>query len=1073
MVASEAPVQADKSGDPSDPELLRLFVETGDRTALGEIFSRHAAAAFRIARAYLKNSADAEDAVQNGFVAMMQNAASYRGSGSVKSWAIGFVVNACQHKSRELARRKSREEAGSEIRKTSMSQATTRDPLTQSVADAVEKLSDHYRIPILLHYYEGLTSAEVAATLKIPENTIRSQLLRGVEQLRQSLGASHASVSAAVITTALASMPADTAPSSLTLALSRIAGGQALAVPAAAKAGLATKVLGVKLAAALVFASAAALIAWQSSNGARQRKAADTPVEIRDDTAPAPATKALDTNLTRILATKLDVAYRRDFLNEVLIDLNRRAGLKSGYPAAADRTHAITMESTAVSVEEILKKLSSECGLRMEYQGDTVLFWKNADEKQLARLLEAIGNADVVARRQAVYELAQLGDPRIYAALVKALDDSDDYAAAIALRELHDQHLTVLPFEKNAGVTAPLALKLFASPRFEALNRADLIDLIGATRDESTIDELCRQLLAGEYYPAKSAAAALAGLESPRVPERLMALPAQVKEDGQTSYAVVEAIGTRSDPISKKLLSELLKGPARQPALRMLAQRHNPEATGQLIAMLKDPETSDRYLVADALGETADAVAVDPLIAVLHDKDTEVRRSAISALGRLRQKRGLDAVVELLTDPDADIRLHAATALAEIRDARAFDVLAGLLKDPDMQRWTTALQYLGYLRDPRVVDTVLPLLHDKDNFLPVVAAETLATTRDTRVVDMLETLFETPDVRIQTSLAALGATADETIIDKLIALTASPNVNARVGAIFALGHCNSPKAMDVLLAKSSDSNPRIRAAVLHAQMRSPRAVTVAIAATHDKDGDVRVAAVCSLGGCLDPAAADALLALVNDRYPNVAFYLSGTLAGLKDPRAVDAILKLTHYPEPVNRSLAVDALAGKKSPAVTARLFELLEDTDANVQNSAASILGADVDPQTFEKLVALLKDTHSKARYAAFKAVWVRHKDLVAEKIPALLKDPDPMMRMAVAESIWLDDPQGTQTLIALLKETDARIRKRAASTLISLSPSPPEIAAALAEYRKAEAGPKPVPEKPVKPPQPPASDF
>jgi len=237
---------------PDDAALLKRFVERNDRQAMGILFSRHADAAYRLALRVCRHAADAEDAVQAAFFEMLRHAAKYRGESAVKPWIFGFVVNACRHKAREEGRRAAREERAAAATGEG---APREDPHLQSaVRNAVQELPDPYRVPIWLHYCEGLTSGEVAETLSLSENTVRSQLSRGVDQLRTSLATTGLSVSGAALTGALAAAAAaETAPATLTATLAGIASG---AVPAAAKVGFLAKLAAGTVALAAVVSTA-------------------------------------------------------------------------------------------------------------------------------------------------------------------------------------------------------------------------------------------------------------------------------------------------------------------------------------------------------------------------------------------------------------------------------------------------------------------------------------------------------------------------------------------------------------------------------------------------------------------------------------------------------------------------------------------------------------------------------------------------------------------------------------------------------------------------------------------------
>jgi len=173
-----------------DLELLRRFAEQGDRAALGALFSRYADPAYRFALRLCGRSADAEDAIQSAFLEICRHAANFRGDSSVKTWILGFVLNACRSKAREETRRRSRQERAATAKESA---AAGGDAIDQETADqvreAVEELPEHYRSPVWLHYAEGLSPAEVGAVLNLPADTVRKQQLGLMH--RKSMPADH------------------------------------------------------------------------------------------------------------------------------------------------------------------------------------------------------------------------------------------------------------------------------------------------------------------------------------------------------------------------------------------------------------------------------------------------------------------------------------------------------------------------------------------------------------------------------------------------------------------------------------------------------------------------------------------------------------------------------------------------------------------------------------------------------------------------------------------------------------------------------------------------------------------
>lgn len=241
-VLDSAPVGND------DATLLRAYSELGDRQAMNALLARHADAAYRVALRCCRNAADAEDAVQTAFIDVLRHSAKFRGESAVKAWIFGFVVNACRHKAREEGRRAVREEKAS----VSGELPAEDRALQEALRSAVRELPEHYRLPVWLHYCEGLSSPEVADALSLSENTVRSQLSRGVEELRLALASSGLAVTGAAVLGALGTAAVEAAPASLSASVS------GLAVPAA-KAGVAAKLGAAAMAAVAILSTAAAL----------------------------------------------------------------------------------------------------------------------------------------------------------------------------------------------------------------------------------------------------------------------------------------------------------------------------------------------------------------------------------------------------------------------------------------------------------------------------------------------------------------------------------------------------------------------------------------------------------------------------------------------------------------------------------------------------------------------------------------------------------------------------------------------------------------------------------------------
>ena len=135
---------------------------------------------FRVAYNYIGSRADAEDITQNVFFKLLQSKKTFESEDHVKNWLIRVTVNEC----RNLVRSKWWK---AESIEEHVSKLTFEDPAHSDLYYAVMGLPKKYRIPIYLHYYEGYSTGEIGEILRIPKNTVCSNLKRGRELLKKTL----------------------------------------------------------------------------------------------------------------------------------------------------------------------------------------------------------------------------------------------------------------------------------------------------------------------------------------------------------------------------------------------------------------------------------------------------------------------------------------------------------------------------------------------------------------------------------------------------------------------------------------------------------------------------------------------------------------------------------------------------------------------------------------------------------------------------------------------------------------------------------------------------------------------
>lgn len=204
MLSPLPPSVPARDSSPGAAEYL-TFARTGEAGALEQALRACADRAYTQARRHLGNAADADDAVQEAFLQLARSAGRYDGSIPFAAWVGRLVQIACLRHRRSEQRRRRREE-----------HAITRsrpDPEAHSVSEQVRsgvlRLPHADQVVIDLHYFAGLSQAEVAAALGRSENAIALRLSRARARLRTLLGGS---ASAASILALLAAQPAYAAP---------------------------------------------------------------------------------------------------------------------------------------------------------------------------------------------------------------------------------------------------------------------------------------------------------------------------------------------------------------------------------------------------------------------------------------------------------------------------------------------------------------------------------------------------------------------------------------------------------------------------------------------------------------------------------------------------------------------------------------------------------------------------------------------------------------------------------------------------------------------------------------------
>lgn len=166
---------------------MRMTGDDSDRQ-IEEIVRCHADMVYRLALVHMKKPQDAEDIFQEVFLRLVKNLDKLESDEHIKAWLIRVTINCCKsHFTRAWKQHETPVEQ--EILQDRIEAECDEEPADDNVVyQTVLKLPEKYRTVIHLFYFEELSIREISTILKKRESTIKSQLSRGRDKLRQLLG---------------------------------------------------------------------------------------------------------------------------------------------------------------------------------------------------------------------------------------------------------------------------------------------------------------------------------------------------------------------------------------------------------------------------------------------------------------------------------------------------------------------------------------------------------------------------------------------------------------------------------------------------------------------------------------------------------------------------------------------------------------------------------------------------------------------------------------------------------------------------------------------------------------------
>lgn len=186
----------------SDETLMAAFA-AGDASAFEVLVGRHQKGVYNYLLRSVRRRSRAEELLQEVFLRVVRSKSRYKASAKFTTWLYAIARNLCVDESRRAKFRnhtsldtpKQRSNGDGEPRLSNLpaqqvptDEAAEAPALRKRLSEAVAALPDEQREVFVLRQLSGLSFREIAQTVGVPENTVKSRMRYALEKLRTELG---------------------------------------------------------------------------------------------------------------------------------------------------------------------------------------------------------------------------------------------------------------------------------------------------------------------------------------------------------------------------------------------------------------------------------------------------------------------------------------------------------------------------------------------------------------------------------------------------------------------------------------------------------------------------------------------------------------------------------------------------------------------------------------------------------------------------------------------------------------------------------------------------------------------
>ena len=180
-----------------DDRTLAQRVADREHGAFELLMRRYNRRLYRLARAVLRDEAEAKDALQEAYLCAYRSMDRYRGDAALSTWLSRLVLNECYGRARRTARRENiipmgnmdaemDDQLAADPAEEAPERMVAREQMREVLEHKVSQLPEAFRVVFVLRSVEELEVQEIADMLHITPETVRSRHFRARGLLREA-----------------------------------------------------------------------------------------------------------------------------------------------------------------------------------------------------------------------------------------------------------------------------------------------------------------------------------------------------------------------------------------------------------------------------------------------------------------------------------------------------------------------------------------------------------------------------------------------------------------------------------------------------------------------------------------------------------------------------------------------------------------------------------------------------------------------------------------------------------------------------------------------------------------------